>query len=246
MVGESQDIRLMAPREAAVVAEANRDLIVGIKVRLGRHASGDQGMAPFEHAIQTAEEVGMPLMVHIDEPPPSYEEVLARMRPGDVLTHCFRPFPNTPATPQGTVKRGVLEARERGVLFDVGHGKGSFAFRTARAMLANGFLPDTISSDVHQLCINGPAFDQVTTMSKFLCMGVELGEVIRRATVNAAMAVRRPELGSLKPGSVGDATVLSVAEGAFDYVDVVGEIMVGDRKIVSEGVVIGGKWWWPG
>lgn len=245
MVGESQDIRLMAPREAAAVAEANRDVVVGIKVRLGRHASGDQGMAPFEHALQTAEEVGMPLMVHIDEPPPSYEEVLARMRPGDVLTHCFRPFPNSPATAQGMVKQGVLRARERGVLFDVGHGMGSFAFKTARAMLANGFLPDTISSDVHALCINGPAFDLVTTMSKFLCFGVELPEVIRRVSVNAAMAVRRPELGSLKPGSVGDATVLSVAEGAFDYVDVVGEIMVGDRKIVSEGVVIGGKWWWP-
>jgi dihydroorotase len=245
MVGESQDIRLMAPREAAAVAEANRDVIVGIKVRLGRHASGDQGMTPFEYAIQTAEEVGMPMMVHIDEPPPSYEEVLARMRPGDVLTHCFRPFPNTPATPQGTVKRAVLEARERGVLFDIGHGKGSFAFKTARAMLANGFLPDTISSDIHQLCIDGPAFDQVTTMSKFLCMGVELPEVIRRSTVNAAMALRRPELGSLKPGSVGDATVLSVNEGAFDYVDVVGEVMRGDRKITSEGVVIGGNWWWP-
>lgn len=246
MVGESQDIRLMAPREAAAVAEANRDLIVGIKVRLGRHASGDQGMAPFEHALQTAEEVGMPLMVHIDEPPPSYEEVLARMRPGDVLTHCFRPFPNSPATAQGTVKQGVLRARERGVLFDIGHGMGSFAFKTARAMLANGFMPDTISSDVHQMCIDGPAFDLVTTMSKFLCFGVELPEVIRRATVNPAMALRRPELGSLKPGSVGDATVLSVAEGAFDYVDVVGETMVGDRRIVSEGVVIGGKWWWPG
>jgi dihydroorotase len=246
MVGESQDIRLMAPREAAAVADANRDVIVGIKVRLGRHASGDQGMNPFEHAVQTADEVGMPLMVHIDEPPPSYEEVLGRMRPGDVLTHCFRPFPNTPATPQGTVKRAVREARERGVLFDIGHGKGSFAFKTARAMLANGFMPDTISSDVHALCINGPAFDQVTTMSKFLCMGVELSEVVRCSTVNAAMALQRPELGSLKPGSVGDATILSVREGAFDYVDALGEVMTGDRKIVSEGVVIGGKSWWPG
>ena len=167
------------------------------------------------------------------------------MRPGDVLTHCFRPFPNSPATAQGTVRQGVLDARQRGVLFDVGHGMGSFAFKTARAMLANGFLPDTISSDVHAVCINGPAFDQVTTMSKFLCMGVELPEVIRRSTVNAAMALRRPELGTLKPGSVGDATLLSIDEGAFDYVDVVGEVMRGDRKIVSEGVVIGGKWWWP-
>ena len=129
--------------------------------------------------------------------------------------------------------------------FDIGHGKGSFAFKTARAMLANGFMPDTISSDVHALCINGPAFDQVTTMSKFLCMGVELSEVVRCSTVNAAMALQRPELGSLKTGSVGDATILSVREGAFDYVDVLGEVMNGDRKIVSEGVVIGGKWWWP-
>ena len=244
-VGESEDIRLMAPREAAEVADANRDVIVGIKVRVGRHASGDQGMAPFGHAMQVAEEVGLPLMAHIDEPPPSYEELVDALRPGDVLTHCFRPFPNSPATVQGTVRPAVRRARERGVLFDVGHGMGSFAFKTARAMLANGFLPDTISSDVHQLCINGPAFDLVTTMSKFLCMGVELPEVVRRATVNAAMAMRRPELGSLKPGSVGDATVLSVNEGAFDYVDVVGETMRGDRKIVSEGVVIGGRWWHP-
>ena len=112
-------------------------------------------------------------------------------------------------------------------------------------MLANGFLPDTISSDVHEVCINGPAFDQVTTMSKFLCMGVELPEVIRRSTVNAAMALRRPELGTLKPWSVGDATLLSIDEGAFDYVDVVGDVMRGDGKIVSEGMVIGGKRWWP-
>ena len=115
-------------------------------------------------------------------------------------------FPIRRATAQGTVKQAVLEARERGVLFDIGHGKGSFAFKTARAMLANGFYPDTISSDVHLLCIDGPAFDQVTTMSKFLCMGMPLPDVVAASTVNAAMALRRPELGSLKPGSVGDAT----------------------------------------
>ena len=245
MVGESEDIRLMAPREAAAVADANRDVIVGIKVRVGRHASGEQGMAPFEYALQTAEEVGMPMMVHIDEPPPSYDEVIARMRPGDVLTHCFRPFPNSPATAQGTVKPAVQEARARGVLFDVGHGMGSFAFKTARAMLANGFLPDTISSDVHALCIDGPAFDQVTTMSKFLCMGVDLPTVIRLSTEAAGLALQRPELGTLKPGSPGDATILSVDEGRFDYVDVVGEVMTGDRKINAQGVVLGGQWWHP-
>ena len=245
MVGESAELRLMDPISAAEVADQNRDLIAGIKVRVGLHASGTSGIVPLDIALEVAEQVGMPLMCHIDHPPPSYEEVVARLRPGDILTHAFRPFPNTAATAQGTVKRIVLEARERGVLFDIGHGKGSFAFKTARAMLANGFYPDTISSDIHRLCIDGPVFDQVTTMSKFLCMGMSLPDVIAASTVNAAMALRRPELGSLKPGSVGDATLISVREGQFDYVDVVGEHLSGNRKIMSEGVVIGGRWWHP-
>ncbi len=245
MVGESEELRLMAPRDAIEVANANRDIIIGIKVRIGAHASGRSGMVPLDIALQVAEEVGMPVMAHIDEPPPSYEEVIARLRPGDILTHAFRPWPNSPATAQGTVKPAVREARERGVLFDIGHGMGSFAFKTARAMLANGFYPDTISSDVHALCINGPAFDQVTTMSKFLCLGMELPHVIAASTANAAFALRRLELGSLKPGSAGDASILSVNEGRFDYVDVVGEHLTGDRRIVAEGVVIGGRWWHP-
>jgi len=245
MVGESEEIRLMNPIDAVQVADANRDLIVGIKVRVGRTSSGASGIVPLQIALEVANEVGMPLMCHIDHPPPTYEEVVSLLRPGDVLTHAFRPFPNAPCTAQGTVKQVVLQARERGVLFDIGHGRGSFAFKTARAMLANGFYPDTISSDVHILCINGPAFDQVTTMSKFLCMGMSLYEVVKASTVNAAMALRRPELGSLKPGCVGDATLISIQDGRFDYEDVVGEHLIGDRKIVSEGVVIGGRWWHP-
>jgi dihydroorotase len=245
MVGESEEIRLMAPLEAVEVVEKNRDVIVGIKVRVGLHASGTQGEHALDIALQVAEETGMPLMAHIDHPPPSYEHVISRLRPGDVLTHAFRPFPNSPATAQGTVKQDVIAARKRGVLFDIGHGKGSFAFKTARAMLANGFEPDTISSDVHTLCINGPAFDQVTTLSKFLCLGMPLERVIAASTVNAAMALKRPELGSLKAGSVGDATVLTIKEGKFDYVDVTGEHLTGDRRILSQGVVIAGKWWHP-
>ncbi|PPD16102.1 MAG: amidohydrolase/deacetylase family metallohydrolase [Methylobacterium sp.] len=245
MVGESRDLAMMNPVACAEVADANRDLIVGIKVRVGLHASGDQGTAPLNIALQVAEQVGMPLMCHIDHPPPSYEEVIAMLRPGDVLTHAFRPFPNAPATAQGTVKAEVLAARKRGVLFDIGHGKGSFAFKTARAMLANGFLPDTISSDVHQLCIDGPAYDQVTTMSKFLCMGMGLSDVIAASTVNAGMMLQRMEYGSLKVGSLGDATLLTIREGKFTYMDVVGEEMIGNQKIVSEGVVLKGKWWHP-
>jgi len=245
MVGESEEIRLMSPVAVVEVANANRDIIVGIKVRIGARTSGRSGAAPLDIALQVAEEVGMPVMVHLDDPPPTYEEVIARLRPGDVLTHAFRPYPNTPATAQGTVKQVALDARRRGVLFDIGHGKGSFAFKTARVMLANGFLPDTISSDVHTLCINGPAFDQVTTMSKFLCLGMPLIDVIAASTANAAFALKRPELGSLKPGSVGDATILSVKDGRFDYVDVVGEHLVGEQRIFSDGVVIAGRWWHP-
>jgi dihydroorotase len=235
----------MAPAEAVEVAEANRDVIVGIKVRVGRNAGGTSGTAPLDIALQASNEAGLPLMCHIDFPPPSYEEVVERLRPGDVLTHAFRPFPNAPIDHQGKVKDVVLRARARGVTFDIGHGKGSFSFKTTRAMLANGFYPDTISSDVHALCIDGPAFDQVTTLSKFLCMGMPLNDVIAATTVNAAMALKRPELGTFKPGSVGDATVLSVQAGTFDYVDVTGEHLAGDKRIVSEGVVIAGRWWHP-
>jgi dihydroorotase len=245
MVGESEEIRLMNPVDAVEVADQNRDVVVGIKVRVGKHASGTQGSHALGIALQVAEEAGMPLMCHIDHPPPSYDEVLERLRPGDILTHAFRPFPNSPATAQGTVRPSVIAARKRGVLFDIGHGMGSFSFKTARAMIANGFYPDTISSDVHSLCIDGPAFDQVTTMSKFLVLGMPLPEVIKQSTVNAAMALRRPELGTLKPGSVGDATVLSIREGEFDLVDVVGEVVKARQKIFSEGVVVAGRWWHP-
>jgi dihydroorotase len=243
MVGEGEDVRLMAPAEAVAVAEANRDVVIGIKVRVGRHASGDQGTHPLDIALEVAEEVGLPLMCHIDHPPPTYEAVVERLRPGDILTHCFRPFPNAPCTAQGRILPAVREARQRGVLFDIGHGAGSFSFRTARAMLAAGFPPDTISSDIHTLCIDGPVFDQVTTLSKLLCLGMDLRDVIAATTSHAAAALRRPELGTLRPGAVGDATVLTLEAGAFPYVDSTGASMTGDRRIAARGVVLGGRWW---
>ena len=245
MVGESADLRLLDARECARVAEENRDLVLGIKVRVGRGTSNELGNMPLEMALEVAEEIGMPIMAHLDNPPPSRKDVLKLLRPGDILTHCFRPFPNAPATADGLVREEVLEARARGVIFDIGHGGGSFGFKTTRAMLANGFLPDVISSDVHILSINGPAFDLLTTMSKFLVLGLDLPTVIRLATVNAASAIRKPELGTLKPGSVGDASILELRDGSFEYLDVIGEKVVGKQRLLAAGVVVGGKWWHP-
>src|SRR5436305_4019569 len=174
MVGENTDLRLIDPRECVRVINANRDLIVGVKVRVGRNAGGNSGAAPLDMALEVAEEVGLPVMAHLDHPPPSRLEVLSRLRRGDILTHCFRPFPNAPVAPDGSVREEVQEARRRGVVFDIGHGSGSFGFATAEHMLEAGFLPDAISSDVHALSINGPAYDQIVTMGKFLALGLDL------------------------------------------------------------------------
>jgi dihydroorotase len=120
---------------------------------------------------------------------------------------------------------------------------GSFAFSTARIMLANGFMPDCISSDVHALCIDGPAFDLLTTMSKFLCIGMPLVDVIRSATENPAKALRRPDLGAFKTGCAGDASILKLESGTFDYMDSTGETVRGPTRLVPRGVVIDGKMW---
>ena len=245
MVGECSDMRLIDAREAVRVAVENKDLVLGIKVRVGKSASGTSGIMPLDIALDVAEEAGLPLMAHLDWSPPARHEVMSRLRPGDILTHCFRPFPNAPVKPNGKVREEILAARARGVIFDIGHGAGSFGFGTARGMLAAGFLPDAISSDVHITSIDGPAFDLLTTMSKFLCLGVDLATVIKLATVGPAAAIKRPDLGTLKVGSIGDATVIDLASGKFDYADSLGEHLMADKRLLSAGVVLAGRWWHP-
>jgi len=245
MVGECADLRLLDPRECVRVVNANRGLIAGVKVRVGRNAGGASGVAPLDIALEVAAETGLPVMAHLDNPPPSRLEVLSRLRRGDILTHCFRPFPNSPVEGDGSVREEVLEARRRGVVFDIGHGSGSFGFRTAEAMLEAGFLPDVISSDVHSLSINGPAFDQLVTMSKFLCLGMALVDVIRAGTAAPAAALGRTDIGRLATGAVGDATVLDLTEGEFEYRDVLGESRRGRQQLKTRGLVVAGRWWHP-
>jgi dihydroorotase len=120
---------------------------------------------------------------------------------------------------------------------------GGFGFASTRPMLEAGFLPDVISSDVHVLSEHGPAFDLLHTMSKLWCLGVPLLEVIRAATTRPAEALRRPDLGTLKPGAAGDAALLEVREGKFDYVDVMGERIIGERRLEVRRIVLGGRLW---
>ncbi len=243
MVGESQDMRLMDPETCASVALANKDLIRGVKVRVGANTSGANGIAPLFHALEAADRAGLPVMCHIDRPPPRYTDVLRELRPGDTLTHCFKPFPNAPCRADGSIKEACWEARERGVIFDIAHGKGSFDFTVAEAMIAGGFLPDIISSDVHVLCIDGPAFDNMETMSKFLTLGMTVPDIVRAVTATPAGVLKRPDLADLSVGSTGDATVMRIEEGQFTFADVSGNTRAGRQRFALDSVVIAGKLW---
>jgi dihydroorotase len=242
-VGESLDMRLMDAATCARVALENPDVIRGIKVRLGALTSGANGMAPLYHALEAAERAGLPVMCHIDHPPPRYVDVLEMLRPGDTLTHCFRPFPNAPVHPDGRIRQACWLARERGVVFDVGHGKGSFDFDVARAMLEGGFAPDVISSDVHVLCVDGPAHHNMETMSKFLALGMPLADIVRAVTATPARLLGRPDLADLSVGSVGDATILRIEAGRFTFTDSLGRTLGGDHRLALDGMVVAGAVW---
>ena len=243
MVGESEDLRLLHPRACLNVANLNKDFLVGIKVRVGARASGSMGHAPLDIALEVAEEAGLPVMCHLDWPPPNPKEVISRLRQGDVLTHCFRPFPAAPARSDGRIRDEILEARERGIIFDIGHGVGSFGFETAETMLDAGFLPDAISSDVHSLSIKGPAYDQLVTLSKFLHLGMSISDIVAASTTGPARAIRRPELGTLSPGSIGDATILNIEDGEFIFTDSLGHTRTGKKKFALKGIILDGKIW---
>jgi dihydroorotase len=243
MVGENADLRLVNAREAVRVGRDFPDHVVGVKVRVGFNAGGSSGIAPLDIAIEVAEELDLPVMAHIDFPPPSRDEVLARLRPGDILTHCFRPFPNAAVDGKNKVRETIRAAHERGIIFDIGHGYGGFAFGPGKAAMDQGLMPDILSSDVHVLSTDGPAYDVLNVMGKFLAMGMPLTDVVRATTATPAKSLRRPELGTLAEGAAGDATLVRLENTPFDYVDAVGETLRGDSRLSCAGIVIGGAWW---
>ncbi len=240
-IGEAT-LRHMLPVDRCVAKiEANRDRIIGVKVRIGGPVTGELGLGALELALEAANEVGLPLMTHIGTAPPSYADVVSMLRPGDILTHCFRPSPNCALGEDGKVLREVREARERGVLFDIAHGMGAFGYETVEGALADGFLPDLISSDVHVIAVEGPGYDLLHTMSKLLNCGLSLPQVIGMSTSRPALAIRRPELGHLGVGAAADITVLRQVDSNYVFEDVVGTTRQGSTLLQPVAVYLGGK-----
>ena len=246
MIGPfEQDISEMDAELAASIVLAYPDDCVGIKTaHYWVSQPFDDAHPPWatvDRALEASAICGKPLMVDFwHRPGRTYQELLQKMQPGDIHTHVYaQQFPilndkNQPA-------HFMFEARERGIIFDLGHGAGSFWFRLAIPAFQGGFGPDSISTDLHIGNVNGVVHDMLTTMSKLLCMGMPLKEVIYRSTVTPAQEINHPELGHLSVGAEADIAVLKQRQGSFGYVDCGNARMNGDRKLTCEMTLRAGE-----
>jgi dihydroorotase len=212
LVGQTGELALPEHCNAQLCADsinANRELLVGVKCRLDHRSTAGGSPQALQPALEAARAAGVPVMVHIGQGPPLLSEVLEALGPGDIVTHCTTGQNMALVDDNGHVQACARDARERGVLFDVGHGSGGFSFAVAEALVRAGFAPDVISSDLHQLSVLGPGFDLPTTMSKLLAAGMPLTEVIAATTSRAAMAIGREDrCGVLACGRQADIAVL--------------------------------------
>lgn len=233
-LGELADLRYCNVENVERTVAAHRDRIVGIKVRCTADLAegGKNEAAGLELARQAADRVNLPLVVHSPNSSLPIEYILSQLLAGDVLTHCFH------GKQCGLVDasyRLVPAARDKlaeGMLLDVGHGWGSFDYRVARALLEQSVLPNFISSDLHTYNLFGPVHDLLTTLDKFLHLGMDLFEIIRRTTANpAAFLGRADDLGTLKPGALADITVLEIQSGSFPLTDSERATEVGERRL---------------
>ena len=245
-IDHEQNPHDMNPDKTAGVARENEDVVVGIKTA---HYIGPEWIS-VERTLAAAEQAATRVMIdfgYFRKERPYYQLLGEKLRPGDISTHIFRgPTPWFDA--EGKVLPYLHEARARGVVLDVGHGAGSFCFRNAVPAIAQGFYPDSISTDLHALCMNMGMLDMATTMSKFLVMGMPLGEVIRASTLNPAREIGHPELGHLSVGAVADVAVLKLMEGNFGYADSFGGRLDGHKRLFCELTVKDGEvvWDWNG
>jgi dihydroorotase len=246
LVGELEDLRWASPAQAIGRAREHPDVIVGVKVRLGYQMVGDDPGPALSLARQASSELGLPLMVHIIDMRRPIGWLLTRLGEGDIVTHCFHANEGGILDPDGRLYPEVARARERGIVFDVGHGAGSFAYRVARAALEQGFPPDTVSSDLHAHNVAGPVFDQATTLSKLLHCGMSLAAVIRSTTAAPAAAIRRggSGLGALALGGEADVTGFELRTGEWALPDGAGATEVVRTLMVPRLVVRAGQAHW--
>ena len=242
-----QNISDMDPQLTADIAAEHADIVVGIKTA---HFLGPEWIS-VDRTLEAGELSQLPIMVDFGwfQPQrPFYELVGQRLRPGDIATHMYRgPVPCLDL--DGTVYEYLLKARQRGILFDVGHGGGSFVFRNALPCVQQGWYPDSISTDLHATSMNVGMLDMATTMSKFLVMGMSLFDVIRLSTSDAAKVVNLlPQHGHLTVGAAADVAVLNLAHGSFGYLDAADGLLMGDRRLTCELTILDGTvvWDWNG
>jgi len=235
------DVNEMDPDAAAKMVLKYPKIIVGIKTAHFQPPTWDA----VERAVKAAELSKSVVMVDF-HPKPGREYadlILKHMRPGDIHTHFYgRLTPQLDANKK--VQPYMLEARKRGVLFDVGHGSGSFWFRIAVPAIQQGFLPDTISTDIHKNSIMLPRANMITTMSKLLNIGMTMDQVIERSTVNPAKAIRRPDLGTLSEGATADIAVIELQKGKFGFLDSGHGKLIGDKKLSCVLTVRNGQVVW--
>ena len=250
-MGEAIDARAIDEQGCIDTIVHNGDHIVGVKIRSGAHQVGQLGLEPLRRAVRIGEETGRPVMVHIGEGVPS-KEVVQELRAGDIVTHCYFGYPDNifdlgtkagEKLPDGAqIVDAVLRARERGVIYDVGHGLGSHSWAVAEAAYELGFHPDTISTDLHRANIDGPVFDLPTTLSKYLHMGYPLETVIRMATLTPATILgKQEELGSLRVGTQADIAVLELEQGSFPLHDYANVERMATQKLVAKMTIKAGR-----
>ncbi len=237
-----QNLKDMDPVKAAEMAAKYKAIIVGFKTA---HYAGPE-WTPVENAVKAGEIAKVPIMVDFGQfrsERPYEELVTKKLRPGDMSTHMF--LGRVPMLDDtGKLRPFLLEARKRGVIFDVGHGGGSFLFRQAVPAIKQGFPPDSISTDLHIGSMNGAMQTMLTTMSKFLNMGMTLDDVVLRSTWHPARQIKREELGNLSVGAPADIAVLRLQKGDFGFVDVNGARMQGTQKLDGELTTRDGKVVW--
>jgi len=244
MTGDSlqNDVNEMDVAKTSKIIQKYSDIIVGVKIG---HFEGD-AWAPFDRALEVGSKIEKPLFVECHLPKYSLKDQLNRMRPGDIITHSFENISErTPVVDkEGKVLSYVIEAKEKGVLFDVGHGGAGFWFNQAVPSFEQGFWPNTFGTDLHRFSMNAGMKDMLNVMSKYLSIGMPLKEVLLRGSWNAAQAIGREDLGNLSVGAEADLVLLGVKSGKFGYVDARNNRITGDQKLEAELTIKAGKVVW--